>query len=212
MPEEFDEMVIFKKIIRGILLLLIFAFAAIWALNFFIQAATSSLIYESAERIPESKTAIVLGASVYSSGKLSPVLQERIDSALILYRKGKVKQFLLSGDNRSDDYNEVDAMKNYLICENVPEEHIFTDRAGLDTYDSMYRSARILRKEQAIVVTQEYHLPRALFIAKNLGLDYTGFSAGAVKPSSAGFVRREKLANFKAAIEILIKQRAAVTD
>lgn len=205
-------MLIFKKIIRALLLLLIVVFAAVWALSFFIQAATTSHIYENAENIPASKTAIVLGASVYSSGKLSPILQERMDSAIILYRKGKVKQFLLSGDHRRDDYNEVDAMKNYLICGNIPEEHIFTDRAGLDTYDSMFRSARILQRERAIVVTQEYHLPRALFIARNLGLDYTGFSAGAVKPSSAGFVRREKLANFKAVIEILIKQRPAVSD
>lgn len=192
--------------------MVILAFATVWVLNFYIQAATTGHIYENAESIPASKTAIVLGASVYSSGKLSPILQERVDSAIILYHKGKVKQFLLSGDHRRDDYNEVDAMKNYLICENIPEEHIFTDRAGLDTYDSMFRSARILHRERAIVVTQEYHLPRALFIARNLGLDYTGFSAGAVKPSSAGFVRREKLANFKAVLEILIKQRPAVSD
>ena len=194
-----------KKIVRFILILFALGLLFIWGLSIYIQQVTVSGIYEDIETLPATNTVIVLGASVHSDGKLSPILQDRVDTALDLYKKGKVKRFLLSGDNRSDDYNEVSAMRNYLLDRCVPETIIFIDPAGLDTFDSMYRSRKIYDIPNAVVVTQDFHLPRTLFIAQNLGLNYIGFpaTAGLYKTESS-LIRREKLANVKAVFEILL--------
>jgi len=194
-----------KKIIRFILILLALGILVIWGVSIYIQEVTVSNIFEDIETIPAKTTVIVLGASVHSDGKLSPILQDRVDTALDLYNKGKVKSFLLSGDNRTDDYNEVSAMRNYLLDRCVPEAIIFIDPAGLDTFDSMYRSKKIYEVPDAVVVTQNFHLPRTLFIAQNLGLDYIGFPAYARHyKTEKSLIRREKLANFKAIFEILL--------
>src|SRR5680860_448917 len=161
-----------KKIIRFILILFTLGILVIWGVSIYIQQVTVSSIYEDIETLPDTNTVIVLGASVHSDGKLSPILQDRVDTALNLYKKGKVKRFLLSGDNRTDDYDEVSAMRNYLLDRCVPEAIIFVDPAGLDTFDSMYRSMKVYEVPNAVVVTQNFHLPRTLFIAQNLGLNY----------------------------------------
>jgi len=194
-----------KRIIRFILILFALGILFIWGVSIYIQQVTVSNIYEDVETLPATNTVIVLGASVHSDGKLSPILQDRVDTALDLYNKGKVKRFLLSGDNRTDDYNEVSAMQNYLLERCVPEAIIFIDPAGLDTFDSMYRSRKIYKVSDAVVVTQNFHLPRTLFIAQNLGLNYIGFPATAVHyKTEESLIRREKLANFKAVFELLL--------
>ena len=194
-----------KNIIRFILLLFVLGVIIIWGISIYIQQVTASRIYDDIEMLPSSHTIIVLGASVHSDGKLSPILQDRVDTALYLYRKGKAKRFLLSGDNRADDYDEVNAMRNYLLARGVPEAHIFIDPAGLDTYDSMIRSQKIYEVPDAIVVTQKFHLPRTLFIAQNLDLNYIGFSANSRQyKTESSLVHREKLANLKAIFELLI--------
>jgi SanA protein len=193
-----------KKIILFILILFTLGILVIWGVSVYIQQVTVSSIYEDIESLPDTNTVIVLGASVHADGKLSPILQDRVDTALDLYNKAKVKRFLLSGDNRTDDYDEVSAMRNYLLARCVPESIIFIDPSGLDTFDSMYRSKNIYEIPNAVVVTQNFHLPRTLFIAQNLGLNYIGFPAnvGLYKTESS-LVRREKLANVKAVFEVL---------
>jgi len=180
-----------KKIIRFILIIFALGILVIWGVSIYIQQVTDPSIYEDIETLPD--------------GKLSPILQDRVDTALDLYKKGKVKSFLLSGDNRTDDYNEVSAMRNYLLDRYVPEAIIFIDPAGLDTFDSMYRSRKIYEVPDAVVVTQNFHLPRTLFIAQNLGLNYIGFPASARHyKTERSLIRREKLANIKAVFEILL--------
>ena len=194
-----------KKIIRFILILFALGILVIWGVSIYIQQVTVSSIYDEIETLPATHTVIVLGASVHSDGKLSPILQDRVDTALILYKKGKVKRFLLSGDNRTDDYDEVSAMRNYLMDRSVPEAIIFVDPAGLDTFDSMYRSRKVYEVPDAVVVTQNFHLPRTLFIAQNLGLNYIGFPASSTHyKTESSLIRREKLANVKAVFEILL--------
>ena len=194
-----------KKFIRFILILFALGILVIGGISIYIQYVTVSNIYEDIENLPIKNTVIVLGASVHSDGKLSPILQDRVDTALNLYQKGKVKRFLLSGDNRSDDYDEVSAMRNYLLDRCVPEAIIFIDPAGLDTFDSMSRSSKIYEIEDAVVVTQNFHLPRTLFIAQNLDLNYVGFPASAGHYKTEGsLIRREKLANVKAVFELLL--------
>lgn len=193
-----------KRISLLSLLVLVFGLILIWGLNIYILQATNSRTFTSIETLPKAHTVIILGASVYSDGTLSPILQDRVDTGLKLYRNGKVKRFLLSGDNRSEDYDEVNAMRNYLINLGVPDTHIFIDPAGIDTYDSMYRANAIFEVPSAIVVTQQFHLPRTLFIAKNLGLSYRGYPAESNKYKTEDHLRRrEKLANFKALYELV---------
>lgn len=196
-----------KKTLLCILILLIGLIAVLWGVSTYFHESTTDTIYSEIENLPASNTVIVLGASVHSNGKLSPILQDRVDTALKIYNAGKAQQFLLSGDNRRNDYDEVNAMKNYLLERNVPEAHILTDPAGIDTYDSMYRSNEVYNVKKAIVVTQNFHLPRALFIANGLGLSYTGFAANTKHyQTENSLIRREKLANIKAVYEVLIHQ------
>ena len=181
--------------------------ALIYLLSYHIERSTRERVYSSIESLPEAHTVIILGASVYSDGKLSPVLQDRVDTGLQIYRQGKAQQFLLSGDNRAKDYDEVNAMKSYLLLRNVPAHHIFTDPAGLNTYDSMKRSTDVFQIPSAIVVTQAFHLPRTLFIANNLGLNYAGYPAKAQKyQTETSLIYREKLANFKAIYDLFIRR------
>lgn len=196
-----------KRISLIFLLVLTFGLILIWGLSVYIFQATNSRTFDTIESLPAAHTVIILGASVYSDGTLSPILQDRVDTGLKLYRNGKVKRFLLSGDNRSEDYDEVNAMRNYLVDLGVPQSHIFIDPAGIDTYDSMYRSNAIFEVPSAIVVTQQFHLPRTLFIAKNLGLSYRGYPAESNNYKTEDHLkRREKLANFKALYEIISNQ------
>lgn len=196
-----------KKILLFSLMCFSLLICAIWGLHIYIAQSTNSRIFEKAAQVPSFHTVIILGASVHSDGKLSPILQDRVDTGLYLYKSGKAKRFLLSGDNRSSDYDEVNAMRNYLLERDVPEEHIFIDPAGIDTYDSMYRSRAVFKVYDAIVVTQEFHLPRTIFIAKNLGLNYYGYPAVSRKyQTESSLRRREKLANFKALYEVFSQQ------
>lgn len=196
-----------KKYIIYLLIILGGGIAFIWGLSTYVIEISSDKIYSNISKLPQSNTIIVLGASVHSDGKLSPILRDRVDTALDIFRSGRAKQFLLSGDNRRNDYDEVSAMKNYLMERDVPENLIFTDPAGLDTYDSMYRSNNIYKIPNAIVVTQKFHLPRALFIAESLGLNYIGFPATErYYETENNLIRREKLANIKAIWELIIKQ------
>lgn len=202
-----------KKILIFIPAFLLLGLGVIWGLHKYIENYTKTLIYEELEMLPSSSTIIVLGASVFSDGKLSPILKDRIDAGFELFQKNKANQFLLSGDHKTDDYNEVDAMSNYLIEKGVPKDKIILDHAGYDTYDSMYRSKAVFNISDAIVVTQEFHLPRTLFVAKNLGLNYIGYIAKTrvYKPSNQ-LLFREKLANLKAVWEIIIDQGPTTLD
>lgn len=202
-----------KKIFLFTCSFVILGLLVVVGLSEFIRYKTSSQIYFHIDSLPDSHTVIILGASVYSDGKLSPILQDRVDTALMLYQKGKATRFLLSGDHRQDDYNEVSAMRNYLLHHNVPIENIYTDPAGLDTYDSMHRSGSVYEVPNAVVVTQQFHLPRTLFIANNLGYNYLGFPAESRKYiANSTIVGREKFANLKAVYEIFTKHTPASTE
>jgi SanA protein len=201
-----------KKFMLFLLLLLIAGIGLIYLLSYYVERSTREKVYTSIESLPQAHTVIILGASVYSDGKLSPVLQDRVDTGLQIYRQGKANQFLLSGDNREKDYDEVSAMKSYLLLRNVPAQHIFTDPAGLNTYDSMKRSTEVFNIPSAIVVTQAFHLPRTLFIANNLGLNYAGYPAQAQKyQTENSLIYREKLANFKAIYDLFIRRSNSKT-
>ena len=187
------------------LVLIIFTILGIEAI---FKRQTTDLIYRDMSSMPQAKTVIILGASVHTNGSLSPILKDRVDTAIKLYKANKVEKFLVSGDHRSDDYNEVAAMVGYLEENGIDRNLITSDHAGLDTYDSMYRAGKIFGVTDAIVVTQEFHLPRALFIATNLGLNYKGFPADQrAYQTEYRLKQREKLANLKAIWEVFLKKK-----
>lgn len=199
---------ILKKIILAFALFIIVGILIIFGLEAYIAKETASQIYSEAAEIPQANTAIILGASVHANGKLSPILQDRVEAAYKLYQTNKVANFLVSGDHKTDNYDEVNTIKNYLLEKGVPKEDIILDHAGFDTYDSMYRSKAVFNLKSAIVVTQKFHLPRSLFIANNIGLDYKGFEAGPVAYNSSEKIkRREQLANFKAIWELVFNKK-----
>jgi SanA protein len=135
------------------------------------------LIFRQAEETPARPVAIVFGALVWPGGRPSHMLTDRVRAAVDLYHAGRVRKLLLSGDNRYVDYNEPQAMKEVALALGVPEDDLVLDYAGRRTYDTCYRARHIFGVEQAVLVTQEFHLDRALFICQNLSLDAVGFAA-----------------------------------
>lgn len=123
---------------------------------------------------PNRQFAIVFGAAVYANGRLSPVLRDRVDTAVALYKAGQVDRILVSGDNRTDDYDEPGSMMAYAIQRGVDPADIIADRAGHRTYDTCYRASRVFDVKFAVLVTQQFHLPRALLTCEALGMDAVG--------------------------------------
>lgn len=133
-------------------------------------------IYSIAEA-PTSRAAIVFGAGLQRDGTPSPVLKDRISAAVQLYQQGKVEKILMSGDNRFVDYNEPVAMKTYAVDLGVPDEAIVLDYAGRRTYDTCYRAREIFELDEALLVTQNFHLPRTIFTCAGMGMKVGGVTA-----------------------------------
>ncbi len=129
------------------------------------------------DQVRAERVALVFGARIYADGRLSPMLRDRVETAVRLYQAGKVDVLLLSGDNRSVDYDEPGRMMDYALSRGVPAEALQPDYAGRRTYDSCYRARAVFGLESAILVTQRFHLPRALFTCDRLGLDVVGVEA-----------------------------------
>jgi vancomycin permeability regulator SanA len=126
------------------------------------------------QSVPPAPVALVLGAQVDPDGTPSPFLAARLDLARRLFAAGKVRVLLVSGDNMRHNYDEPSAMRTWLINHGVPDKKIVRDYAGFDTYDSCARAIRIFGVHQVTVVTQSYHLPRAVMLCRRLGLDANG--------------------------------------
>ncbi len=148
---------------------------------------------------------LVLGAQVRSDGSVSLMLADRLDTALELYEAGVSDRILVSGDHARDDYDEVNAMRDYLMARGVPSSRIFMDHAGFDTYDSLYRARDVFEVRSCVVVTQEFHLKRALYIAGELGLEAQGVDAALHEYGRADYYRaREILARTKAYLDCVV--------
>jgi len=154
--------------------------------------------------VDHAPVAIVLGAKVKAGGEPSDILRDRLLSAIDLYRAGSVDKILVSGDDGQAEYDEVNAMRVYLLSADVDPDDIFLDHAGFDTYDTMIRASKVFGVTKAIVVTQAYHLPRALYLAKAFGIDAQGVAAD--RQTYRGMLRyeaRELLADTKAVIDVV---------
>lgn len=133
-------------------------------------------IYSVADA-PSAPVAVVFGAGLQKDGTPSPVLKDRVTAAVQLYQAGKVKKLLMSGDNRFVDYNEPASMRDYALSQGVPEEAIVLDFAGRRTYDTCYRARDIFGLDDILVVTQKFHLPRAIFTCSGMGMKVNGVIA-----------------------------------
>jgi len=199
-----------KKPTRKQTLVLISAFCGlslllVLGINAVVVSGSSQFIFEDAEQVPSAQAALILGAKVYSDGRLSHMMQDRADSALELYKTGKVKKLIMSGDHGTKTYDEVNTVKNYLLEKGVNPEDLFLDHAGFDTYDSLYRARDIFGADSLIVVTQKFHLPRAIYIGRALGMDVTGYAAD--KREYQGILwneTRETVSRTKAFFDVLI--------
>ncbi len=197
-----------KKIFKYSFIIAIIGLLFIFVLDYYIQKTTSKYIYSTSNNIPNCYTALVLGAKVYNDGSLSGILRDRVNTALELYKVGKIKRFLLSGDHGREDYDEVNQMKIYLQNKGVKEVDIFLDHAGFDTYNSAYRAKHIFLVNDVIIISQGFHIKRAVYIARKLGLDAYGIKADKRSYSIARkMVIREKLANVKAFFELLSNKK-----
>jgi vancomycin permeability regulator SanA len=135
----------------------------------------------TAETVPPAPVALVLGAQVYSDGTPSPFLQARLELARQLLDSGKVRALLLSGDHMRWEYDEPGAMRTWLIAHGVPDQKIVRDYAGFDTYDSCARAKQIFGVDRVIVVTQTYHIERAVMLCRRLGIDADGVGDDTVR-------------------------------
>lgn len=149
---------------------------------------------------PHAQVALLLGAKVNPDGTPSPMLRDRIAVAAELYRDHKVDKVLASGDHSTVNYDEVNAMKRGLLAAGVPVQDIFTDHAGFDTWASVVRARKVFKVSSALIVTQDFHLPRAVWLARQAGLMAHGVSA-----NLSGYGRQEQLSQMR---EVLARVKA----
>ena len=154
--------------------------ASIYFINLHVHSVSDDKMQTSITEIPTEnppRIAIVFGAKVWDNGEPSPVLYDRVLTAVELYRAGRVKKLLMSGDNPTANYDEPTAMKKTALELGVPDKDIILDFAGRRTYDTCFRAKEIFEIEKAILVTQEFHQARALYLCNNLGVDSVGITA-----------------------------------
>ncbi|NLE73101.1 MAG: DUF218 domain-containing protein [Actinobacteria bacterium] len=184
----------------------IFAVLAVGAVtlpNTIIIRAAEPYRVASPTEAPSATVAIVLGAQAYLDGTPSPMLADRLRTGIELYRLGRVKKLLLSGDHGRTTYDEVNTMKHFALEAGVPEEDVFLDHAGFSTYETMYRARDVFLVHDALVVTQDFHLDRAVATARALGLEAVGVEAPCTgyEPRRV-LIGREWLARCKAWLEL----------
>lgn len=195
-----------KKLIKiGIPAFIIGITLLIFSCNYIIEKKSKSQLYSQVTEIPSQKVGLLLGTSPkLKSGMPNLYFNYRIEAATALYKAGKIKYLLVSGDNRRDDYNEPEEMKQALIAAGVPADHIFLDYAGLRTLDSVIRANRIFGLNSFTVISQRFHNERAVYIAQHNNLQVVGYNAKDVT-AYAGFKTnlRELLARVKVFVDIL---------
>lgn len=172
--------------------------------------AAHRIYQESAS--PSKRVAIIFGAGLRRDGTPTAMLRDRVLTGADLYFSGKVEKLLMSGDNRFVNYNEPESMRQFALSVGVPDEAIVMDYAGRRTYDTCYRARAIFGVESAVLVTQEFHLPRALFLCNMLGMDTIGVAASNCYWNGSPFVwdLREQFATIAAFLDLYVSSPTPV--
>ncbi len=177
-------------------------------LNLIVCRSTVPRILTAADAatVTDADCILVLGCGVHKDGSPSNMLEDRLKRGIALYKAGVAPKLLMSGDHGRTDYNEVATMKAYAIAAGVPSEDIFMDHAGFSTYESLVRAKEIFKADKLVVVTQKYHLHRALYIARRFGMDACGVDAD-LRPYAGQFMRdvREVAARVKDVLTCVFK-------
>ncbi len=210
------------KMLVGILILALIGAACAFLLSEHVKhVADENLVY-TVTGDPEINTAsvrelrdfgancaVVLGCGIEDSETPSPMLKDRLDVGITLYKEGIVPKILLTGDNGQQGHNEIHVMLKYTKAAGIPAEDIFCDHAGFSTYDSMYRAITIFKIDKAIVVTQKYHEYRTLYIGEKLGMDVRGVASDQESYFGQTYREiREILARDKDFFKVLIRSKA----
>lgn len=186
-----------KTIISGIFITVVASILTCIGINKWVIYSTKANIV-TLDNVEKAQCIMVLGASVKSNGEPSTMLEDRLETAYKVSEQTGVQTFLLSGDHGTKRYDEVNTMRMYLEGKGIIKQNIFLDHAGFSTYESMYRAKEIFEVESMIVVTQGYHLPRALYIAKQLGIEVQGIAADSYTYlDMSKYEKREELARIK---------------
>lgn len=198
-----------KKIFKILIVIAIISIILVLSINFYvIGIAKNKMIkdndYSSLKNVD---CILILGAGIWGD-KPSPMLQDRLDEGIKLYKEGIASKIIMSGDHGREEYDEVNIMKEYAIEQGVPSEDIFMDHAGFSTYESIYRAKEIFDADNIVIVTQEYHLYRALYIADKLDINAYGINSDPRQYSGQLFREiREILARNKDFINCIIKPK-----
>ena len=191
---------ILRKTVIFITIISLICFIAVLGINSYVVLSTKNqiLLPENAVQTEDIDCIIVLGCQVKADGVPSHMLEDRLRRGVELYHSNAAPKLLMSGDHGRTDYNEVGAMKQYAIDAGIPSSDVFMDHAGFSTYETIYRAKEIFGAKQVLIVTQEYHLHRALYIANQLGMEAYGINAD-YRTYSGQFIRdiREMLARCK---------------
>lgn len=201
-----------KKIFKYILIVLIVIILVPVIINFYVILSTKNRIVSGdSELLTDIDYMVILGAGI-RRGKPSPMLEDRLKTGISLYNNDISNKILITGDHMNDDYDEVTVMKNYLLEHGIPEEDIITDNYGISTYDSIYRVKNVYKSNKVVIVSQRYHLYRALFLSDNLDLESYGVEAD-LRYYYGQWYReiREILARNKDFIKGIIKPKAVYT-
>lgn len=201
-------MKILKFLLRIIFTLTLLSTIGLFTTKFIFLLFAQSKTF-TVEEVSKTKVAIVFGAGLLRDGSAGPVLSDRVQTAVNLYQQGKVEKLLMSGDNSFVEYNEPEAMRQYALERGVPDEDIILDYAGRRTYDTCYRAKHIFQVDEAILVTQEFHMPRALVLCNWFDVDSVGVESNNRNFSNRSlryWNLRELFATFQATWDLLIKK------
>lgn len=168
-----------KRIGLSVLALAVLGAVAIFAIDAHVRSSTEPRIVTTGEaaKLDGVDCVLVLGCGVRPDGQPSDMLADRIAQGVVLYENGTSPKLLMSGDHGRSDYDEVNAMRDVAVEAGVPADDVFMDHAGFSTYESMYRARDVFQAKRIVIVSQKYHLYRALYAAERLGLDAYGVSA-----------------------------------
>lgn len=200
-----------RLVIYSLIAIFIVGILSVLAINIYVIKYAEKYVFTDIKNLPNKQTVLVLGAKVQDM-KLSPILYDRVVKGNEIYKSGKAEKILLSGDHGRKNYDEVNAMKKYVM-ENIKDidySDIFMDHAGFDTYDSMYRARDVFGTKSIIIVTQEFHIYRAVYIARKLDIDAVGFSVSESRYSKElqlNWDIRECLARVKAFFDVLLDSK-----
>jgi len=165
-----------KKYFKIFLCLALLGLIAVVSVNYYVKSSTKKHIHYSLKRFPKNDVGIIFGAGI-KGNQPSKFLKDRLDAGILLYKAKRINKILLSGDNGREEYDELTVMKNYCFNHGVDTTKIFIDYAGFDTYSTMYRAKHIFNIRKATLISQEYHLNRAIYIGQKLGIKSIGYSA-----------------------------------